>query len=40
MSSNPEVRNAHNGPYFGILLAVDHDEGIIKQGDDVYVINV
>ena len=40
MSSDPEVRKAHNAPYFGILLAVDHENnGTINQGGQVYVIN-
>ena len=40
MSSDPEVRKAHNAPYFGILLAVDHEfNGTINKGGQVYVIN-
>ena len=38
MSSHEDVRKAHNAPYFGILLAVDHPGGVIKEGDKIYVI--
>ena len=38
MSSDEDVRKAHNAPYFGILLAIDHPGGVIKEGDKIFVI--
>ena len=39
VSSDPEVREAHNGaPYYGIFLGINHTGETINQEDDVKVI--